>query len=91
MQRHTFTHEFEINDNGCPFGELPERGRIKAVPLDKGIEIVGDKEGLLALAKRLIEVAHAENDGYHCHCEVMEEAPEFRIHPKGFDLIVGLE
>lgn len=52
------------------------------------VDICGNKEGLLALAKLIHEVADSPQDGYHVHLE--PHAPAF-FRSKYFHLTIGVK
>lgn len=86
MKNIEFTHSFEINDNGIPWGEKNRKGVLNVNGMQ--ISIDGDKEGLLCLAEKLIELAHSDLDGYHKHLDKIE-AENLEILPKGAELTLG--
>lgn len=87
MKEVKFQHEFIINENGYPWSEENCFGTIsiEAKPNTSYVEISGNREGLLSLARKLIEVAECSIDGYHKHIDSLE-APNLKIEPKNQSL-----
>jgi hypothetical protein len=80
MKKKTFTHQFEINEYGCPYSENTGSGEIDIYKRGNSISISGNKEGLLTLAKKIIETAEAEIEEYHKHLDEIE-VPSLTINP----------
>ncbi len=80
MKKKTFTHQYEINEYGCPYSVETGSGEIHIFKHGNSISISGDKEGLLILAKKIIETAEAEIDGYHKHLDKFE-IPNLTVNP----------
>ena len=86
MKKIEFTHKFEINDNGIPWSESNRKGMLNVNAAQ--IFISGDKEGLLCLAEKLIELAHSDIDGYHKHLDDVE-AEGLGVIPEGAEITLG--
>lgn len=86
-----FEHHFSINPAGCPFSESKSSGHLRfSLKGNQQLDISGDREGLLSLARKLIEVAHAEVSGYHKHLYDVG-ASGLEITPQSLSIILGLD
>ena len=90
MNKIQFSHEFEINEHGIPWSDNNRKGSVNISNSQDGkqVSISGDKEGLLCLAKKLIEVAHCDVVGYHKHIDEVE-AENIQTTPTGLEVAVG--
>ncbi|WNZ57499.1 hypothetical protein QT397_09215 [Microbulbifer sp. MKSA007] len=88
MKEIEFTHKFIINSNGIPFSNRASKGKL-AIDIDKGgVCLSGDKDGLLALAAKIIEVANCEIPSYHKHLDELE-IPNITVLPMDKELVIG--
>ena len=88
MKEVEFSHKFIVNKSGIPFSETEHSGSIEFDVADKSVYLSGDKNGLLALAAKLIEVANCDVPGYHKHLDEVE-MPKVSIKPEGVELNIG--
>ncbi|MBU3005746.1 Imm32 family immunity protein, partial [Paraglaciecola arctica] len=88
MKEVVFSHKFVINKNGIPFSEKEHCGCIDLDVNSNTVYLSGNKDGLLALASKLVEVANCDVDGYHKHLDEVE-LPNVLIKPDGVELNIG--
>mgnify|MGYP000067465232 CR=1 FL=1 len=88
MKEVEFSHKFIINKSGIPFSETEHSGSIELDITEQSVYLSGDKNGLLALASKLIEVANCDIDGYHKHLDEIE-LPKVIIKPDNIELNIG--
>ncbi|MDP5460480.1 hypothetical protein [Alishewanella sp. SMS8] len=88
MREVEFTHKFKINRHGTPFSERNNTGKIEVDINVNSVYLSGDKNGLLALAAKIIEVANCEVPGYHKHLDEVE-IPNVSMSPKGLEFTIG--
>jgi len=88
MKEVNFVHKFIINSNGIPFSDQEHDGSIEVDIGDNSIYLSGDKNGLLALACKIIEVANCDLTGYHKHLDEIE-MPNVNIRPENIELNIG--
>ncbi|MEP2651501.1 MAG: hypothetical protein ABJH06_05835 [Paraglaciecola sp.] len=88
MKEIEFNHNFIINQNGIPFSEKEHDGSVEVDIENGSVYISGDKSGLLALASKIIEVAHCEVTGFHKHLDEVE-IPNVVLKPDGLELNIG--
>ena len=88
MKEVEFVHKFIVNPHGVPYSEIEHSGEI-VVDINKNcVYLSGDKNGLLALASKIIEVANAEVPNYHKHLDEVE-IPDVKVTPIGVELNIG--
>lgn len=88
MKKVEFTHQFIINSHGIPFSERNSTGKLQIDINGRSVYLSGDKNGLLALAATMIEVANCEVPGYHKHLDDVE-IPDVSVFPKGLDFTIA--
>ncbi|WP_444926112.1 hypothetical protein ACJJI4_18735 [Microbulbifer sp. TRSA002] len=88
MKELEFTHKFFLNKSGIPFSEKEHTGVIELDVSNKTVYLSGDKSGLLALAEKLIEVAHCDTQSYHKHLDDVE-LPNVSLKPDNLEIIIG--
>ena len=88
MKKIEFSHTFVINPHGIPFSEVEHAGEIEVGINKSCVYLSGDKNGLLALASKIIEVANSEVPGYHKHLDEVE-LPNVTISPFEVALNIG--
>ena len=89
MKEFEFTHRFIINPHGIPFSERENTGELDVDISESGVCLSGNKDGLLALASKIIEVANAEAPNYHKHLDEVE-IPNVKVSPPGIDVNIGI-
>ena len=65
-------------------------GYIHISSSENEVDIEGNKEGLLTLAKKIIEVAESDIGSYHKHIDEIE-VPNLRLYPNDLELIIGVK
>jgi hypothetical protein len=88
MKEVEFCHKFLINQNGIPFSEKEHNGSIDVEIESNSVYLSGDKDGLLALASKIIEVANCDITGYHKHLDEVE-IPNVTVKPASVELNIG--
>jgi hypothetical protein len=88
MNEVEFTHKFIINPHGVPFSEKNHTGELEVDINNNCVYLSGDKNGLLALASKIIEVANSEVPNYHKHLDDVE-LPSVTISPSEIELNIG--
>lgn len=88
MKEINFSYTFMLNKNGIPFSESDPSGKVSFDIANETIYVTGDKDGLLALASKIIEVANCDIAGYHKHLDEVE-VPNLEVVPSNLDLIIG--
>ena len=90
-QKIIFSHTVLINEHGCPNSYTESKGviRYQVSGEPAALEISGDRDGLLSLARKIIEVAQCELYGYHKHLDEVE-VPGLIIEPGNSEIIIAI-
>ena len=91
MKEIIFSHNIIINEHGCPNSDRECKGviRYQVSGEPAALEISGDRDGLLSLACKIIEVAQCELYGYHKHLDEVE-VPGLIIEPGDAEIIIAI-
>lgn len=68
----------EFGENGIPFIEPVEEARLEySLSTDGSLQLEGNKDGLLLLARALVGMAHCEREeGFHIHLDDLYDLNE---------------